>query len=424
MDNRQNRNILMIMVGYCVILLGFGLIAGDISESVSGFMRILCSPTQLTLDFFKIGTVGGTFINAGLVGLGCVLLYLLTRTNLNSVSMMCFFLTIGFSFFGINLLNMWPCILGALLYAVVKKEKFSTVTNVALFATSLAPFVSEGMWRYPISDVFVIKLLFGVLLGVICGFMMPILCKHSPNLHKGYTLYNAAAVAGLIALVLYSVLFKGLGVEAPVNTDLGDSQGVVVIFNFVLVLYALGWGLYLGGIKKYKDLLGHTGYGVDFVKEYGLGTVMINIAVSGVVAFGVYTLFGAKLTGPTCGCLICLLAVAPCGAHFLNVLPIAIGYFLASLFGAFELNAQAIIVGYCFACAMCPVSGKFGWLSGIVMGMLHALIVTSVVTFHGGFCLYNGGFTAGILMIVFAPVLECLFVPQDRIGLLPVWRKD
>ena len=49
-------------------------------------------------------------------------------------------------------------------------------------------------------------------------------------------------------------------------------------------------------------------------------------------------------------------------------------------------------------------------------------MVTSVVTFHCGLCLYNGGFTCGITAIVLVPVLETFYTPSDTLRLLPQWK--
>ena len=39
---------------------------------------------------------------------------------------------------------------------------------------------------------------------------------------------------------------------------------------------------------------------------------------------------------------------------------------------------------------------------------MHYLLVTSVPNMHGGFCLYNGGFTAAVICVILVPVLERL----------------
>ena len=44
--------------------------------------------------------------------------------------------------------------------------------------------------------------------------------------------------------------------------------------------------------------------------------------------------------------------------------------------------------------------------AGILAGALHYCLVTSVPLLHGGFCLYNGGFTAAFVALVLVPQLE------------------
>ena len=37
-----------------------------------------------------------------------------------------------------------------------------------------------------------------------------------------------------------------------------------------------------------------------------------------------------------------------------------------------------------------------------------------VLLLHGGFCLYNGGFTCGIVAFVLVPVLECFLGTKEE----------
>jgi hypothetical protein len=101
------------------------------------------------------------------------------------------------------------------------------------------------------------------------------------------------------------------------------------------------------------------------------------------------------------------------------------GYALASLvFGwiapllggnfTFQLNAQAICVGLCYANGLSPIADKYGWRYGMVAAILHYLLVTSVPNMHGGFCLYNGGFTAALICIILVPELERFSATKDE----------
>ena len=70
------------------------------------------------------------------------------------------------------------------------------------------------------------------------------------------------------------------------------------------------------------------------------------------------------------------------------------------------INAQVIVIGLCFANGLSPIVSKYGWFWGCVASIMHFVLVTSVPNMHGGFCLYNGGFTAGVICILLVPVLE------------------
>ena len=60
---------------------------------------------------------------------------------------MSLWLMTGFSFFGKNLLNIWPIIIGVYLYSKYQKEPFLNYSLVALLSTTLAPAVSQLSFR-------------------------------------------------------------------------------------------------------------------------------------------------------------------------------------------------------------------------------------------------------------------------------------
>lgn len=414
------------MLYFSLTAIATGFIVSPPAEAFAGLLTLITSPTQLTMDAFHVGGVGGAFLNVGLVGLCSTGVLAISHSKLSGVSLMAFFLTYGFSFFGMNILNIWPCILGTYLFTRQQKVHFAAHVNTALFSTSLSPFVSEIIWRYPLFDglpcEFLLRILAAFAVGGLAGFLMPILCTHSPNLHKGYSLYNAAAVAGYIGVMLYAVMYQALNVSPPSNATPGDSNPFIV--NTYMIFTCAG--LILAGFffneksfRGYNKLFFCSGYRTDFSRTLGIPITMIHIGFFGLYVTLYYNIIGAPMNGPTLGSILCLLAVAPCGAHLLNVMPILFGYALASQLFHFNLNAQSIVVGVSFACALCQIAGHFGAICGVFAGMLHAALVSTVVSFHAGFCLYNGGFTSGICAIILVPILEHFFQPTDRLHLVP-----
>ena len=102
-----------------------------------------------------------------------------------------------------------------------------------------------------------------------------------------------------------------------------------------------------------------------------------------------------------------------------------LGYFLASeIFdvlaivtgGTFvqHLNAQAIVVGLCYANGLSPIADKYGYRYALVAAMMHYCMVTTVPELHGAMCLYNGGFTAALVCLLMVPGLERHFHTKEQ----------
>jgi hypothetical protein len=70
------------------------------------------------------------------------------------------------------------------------------------------------------------------------------------------------------------------------------------------------------------------------------------------------------------------------------------------------------LIGLCYANGLSPISGKYGVFYGMLAGGLHYLLVSAVPDMHGGFCLYNGGFTAALICIILVPELERFSQPK------------
>ena len=389
--------------------------AGDMHK---GLGRIVSKPSLLTKDYFftEIGSVSGAFLNVGLVGAVCCAMMFLPGAAVSGGTVAAYMLTVGFSFFGINILNIWPFILGTFVYSLIKRQPFAKNINFAMFSTALAPLVSEVLFRYPMGPddyhgITLLGVVLALVIGVVVGVTMPALCAHAQNFHKGYDLYNAGPAAGFLCFMIFAVMYKTLGFEAPAIVGTLGEGSKALCNTFAIICFALciALGLLLGGGKGYLKLLTDAGHKVDFAAKHGIGPTVINFGVYGLFILAYYNIIGATFTAATFGVVWCMLAFCAAGATPLNVLPILIGYFIGSRFGVTAINAQAIVVGACFASGLAPVSGKYGPIAGIIAGIMHYCLVTSVPAIHGGFNLYNGGFTSGLVAFVLVPILEHFF---------------
>ena len=401
--------------------------APDHAEMLSGLGGIVTGPAQLTRDSFKpeLGSVSGAMLNYALVGASFCAMLFLPGAEVTGTTVLAYFLTVGFCSYGINILNILPLILGVYVYSIAKRERFGKYVNFAMFSTAVAPLISEVLFRYPSADAIHGITPQGVglalLIGLMTGFAIPPLCAHAPALHKGYDLYNAGPAAGFWCMLLYAMLYRARGIEppAPVLELGGNYRAFVNIFCGIAFALCAALGLALNrGAGDYRALVSDSGYRSDFTKKYSAGANLINLGAYGLFTLLYYNLIGASFNGVTMGAIFCMTCCCMNGATPLNVLPVMLGYCAMGLLNrvgatSFALNAQSIVVGLCFATGLAPISGEYGVVAGVVAGMLHYFLVTLVPAVHGGFNLYNGGFTAGIVCFVYVPLLELYFKKKN-----------
>lgn len=410
---------------FTVAFLAAALLMPDRAQMISGLQRIISQPNKISTNYFYLGGFAATFLNMGLVALSCLALYVLFGATANNVSTLAFLLTLGFTSWGINILNMWPSVLGVMLYCLVKKEKFSSNVNIMLFSTGIAPLISELMVRYPHPETVGFNLsgvILALMVGLAIGFFLSAGLAHAPKVHKGFDLYNAAVPVGMTAFFLQAVLYKSMGVAlpaAPAAETLQVASRLMVNVFCGVVFGVLVVAAFLMGCKPkdYWNLMVDPENAASFSAAYGKAAFLMNVGVYGLFILGYYNLIDASFNGITFGIIFCMLACCNSGSHPGSVLPIILGYVAASVVyrglsglagGTFTgaINAQAIMVGLCYANGLSPISRKYGWAYSFVAGIMHYTLVTSVPMLHGGYCLYNGGFTAAFVCLLLIPILE------------------
>ncbi len=405
----------------------------DRADMIPGLWQILSQPSKLSTSYFALGGYAATFLNMGLVCAICLGFFVIFKGTPNNASTLAVILTTGFGVWGINILNLWPSVFGVWLYCLVKKEKFGPNVNAMLFSTGIAPILTDLMIRYPHPEVVGFNLpgiLLSLLVGAFIGFLLPAGLAFSPKVHKGFDLYSAALPVGMTAFFLNGALYKTMGVALPAGAP-AEQLAVtspLIVNTFCVILFAtcIVTAFILGcRPKDYWRLLTDPELVTNFSSTYGNATFLMNVGIFGLFILGYYNLIGASFNGVTFGIIFCMLATCNSGSHPANVWPIMLGYFLASTFfgwispffgGSFtcQLNAQAICVGLCYANGLSPISDKYGWRYGTLAAMMHYILVTSVPNMHGGFCLYNGGFTAALICLILVPELERFTRTKDE----------
>ncbi len=418
--------VFFLFVSWCFIIAAICM--PDRAQMLSGFGKILTGTCKISTNYFELGGFAATFLNMGFVGLFCTILCCLPGAKPNNVTTLGVLLTIGFGSWGINPLNMIPTILGVCLYCLVKREKLGAMSNAMMYSTGIAPLISDLLFRYPGTEYIGfnwIGLGLALFIGLIIGFFLPAGLAHAPNIHKGFDHYSAAVPIGMTAFFLRTVLYNvvlgwKIGDLSNLSTLAAPETASWMIINIfcgvvfgLFIVFALLMGC---KPKDYWQLLKDSGHGVSFTSKYGNAPFLMNAGVFGLFLLLYFNLTGGPATGMTFGIIFCMLATCNSGSHPGNVWPIMVGYVLTSVvFGwlyqgegdfALTVGNQSIMIGLCYANGMSPISGKYGFGAGILAGALHYLLVTAVPDLHGGFCLYNGGFTAALICLLFVPQLE------------------
>jgi hypothetical protein len=334
-----------------------------------------------------------------------------------------------------------------------------------MFSTALAPFISDLLFRYTVGqfNLGTIQLsLPGVILAIVfstlSGFIIPALLPGISAIQKGYNMYQAGLAIGIFGICAHALLYRTLGFSSPdvvvrdnpVYESFNNSYVVFMdIFFLILFLTTIVFGFFMNGrnFHDYHHLWRCSGRGTDFSTKFGMPVCFINFGVYGLCFLAYLNVIfimpdllrmifpsiqlpvTAGFTGPTVGAIFAALTFVADGQHPRNVAPVVLGYIVLFAFVCvvyaflggtipWMLSTQSYINGVAFATGLCPIAGKYGWKKGLFAGLVHAIICSSTASMHGGFVLFNGGFTAGLTALIMIPVLDSYHVfpryPDDE----------
>lgn len=373
-------------------------------EIFNGLIRIILTPDILITDYVEIGGIGATLVNAALTSIISIFILVFIGIKPNGSTIMALWLMTGFSFFGKNILNIWPVMFGVYLFAKYQKQPLLNYTLVMLLSTTLAPTVSQISF---ISDNIFIGLLFGAIIGVFTGFVLTPIATHCISSHSGYNLYNIGFACGLLGTLLMS-LFRSVGIDFKTqliwNTD---NDRFFLVFMVIICLYLIGVGIYYGkNIKKnLKKISKQSGKLVsDFYLLFG-ETTYINMGIIGLFATFYLLIIGGNLNGPTLGGIFTIIGFGCFGKHLKNIIPVMIGTTIGGLISIHSLSDPGILLAILFSTCLAPIGGKFGWKLGILSGIFHVALVTNVGYLHGGLNLYNNGLAGGFVAMILIPLI-------------------
>ena len=398
-DNLTDFIILMYILFFILI----GLFLQTPAELLLGLKNIVISTGILITDYTVISGVGPTLVNGGLVGLIGFILIKKNDVPMVGASIAAIFTMIGFAFFGKNIVNILPIILGVYFYSRYMKKEFRGYIYPALYGTALAPLVSEVAIHTPLG------ILGGLAVGIIAGMIVPPLATHLLSGHEGHNLYNIGFTAGFTGLLLTNIL-RGFSYEPQTVSLWGTEHHTELrILMLVLTISLLIVGFFVNGrsFKGYKDLLNEPGVLIsDFVNSAGLGNTLMNMGIVGLIGMFYIEIVNGDYNGATLGGLLTMIGFASFGKQPKNIFPVMLGVYLATIFSPFPANAPGALLAALFVTTIAPLAGNYGFLIGVLAGFVHLSVVHFTGILHGGLNLYNNGFTGGLVATAFVGIIN------------------
>ena len=376
---------------------------------VSGMMTILVSPSQLFTDYMEIASVGSTLLNVAIMLGISIYSYKKLEIPLNGTVIGSLGMLAGFSFFGKNLFNSIPFMIGVWIYTKVTKQNYRNYVIVGLFGSALGPLISFLAFSGVLPQGW--SVLIAYALGIFIGFILPQLSTQFLGFHQGFSLYNVGFTAGIIGMVVLGFM-NAFGIEVETRT-LTSTQSPLILYQlligFCVILIMTSFYLHFKKKEKYhlKLLLKLSGrLPSDFVEMTNLATVTLNMSIIGFILLGYVLMNGGQLNGPIVGSIIGVMSFGAFGNQVKNTVPVLVGIMIGSYLTGVEPTSTSALIAAIFGTTLAPVSGYYGPFAGMIAGFVHITLVSHVVVMHGGLNLYNNGFAGGFVAAVLVPIFE------------------
>lgn len=186
-NNKQFAILLSILFGG---MIAAGTIGGP--DAWKKYREILQTTGHGGTDYLKSKGGAATLINMGMNGLFVMWFLVLLGGDLNGPTIGSIFTVVGFSATGKHLRNIVPVMLGVWLASLAKQWSITdpSATLALMLSTTLAPIAGE----------------FGIVAGIIAGFLHSSVALNVGIVYGGMNLYNNGFAGGLVAIFLVPVI--------------------------------------------------------------------------------------------------------------------------------------------------------------------------------------------------------------------------
>ncbi len=187
-DNQFHELFLYGTIIISLFIIGFAFLADP--KVYKKYALITKESGRLITDFIDVAGKPATLLNIGIMGLFSVLIVVVLGIQINGPVFGAILTIIGFGAFGKHLLNSTPVVLGAILAVLLTPLQLTMGPILAiLFVTGLAPISGR----------------FGVVAGLLAGFVHLLITPLALQFQGGFDLYNNGFAAGFVGAVISSL---------------------------------------------------------------------------------------------------------------------------------------------------------------------------------------------------------------------------
>jgi len=398
---------LFLIIYFMIIIFSSFLVFG-IKETIKGFIRIQISPGRLISDYFVLGGIGGSFLNASLLSIISIILIIILKMDVSGPVIASVFTIFGFALFGKNIISVLTLWIGVYISSLIARKKFIEYIFIAFFGSALSPVFSIITFELTMTPY--LSLFLGILFAIIVGILLPPTAIYVLRFHQGYNLYNVGMTAGFLSLFISSIL-RNLNVDLKLF-DLW-SEGKDIFSTLIVPLSSIIF-IIAGILKKPKNTVEEF---IKLQKENGRlpsdflilsskDATFLNMGILTLIYFLYVLISRSPINGPVLGGLFTIFGFAAFGKNIRNCIPILLGVFVTSILLNKPLNSPAIILGALFSTTLAPLSGTFGFFVGFIGGVLHIILVQYTAGWVGGLNLYNNGFAGGLVATFIVAIID------------------
>lgn len=186
----NNTLFMEILIGFFLILMVIGLV--NEHHIWEKYLDILKHPGMAGTDYIVEEGLGATLFNMGINGILATIFVVAVGSDLNGPTIGGIFTIVGFSATGKHIRNITPVVAGVWLASLTKMWNITDPGAIlaALFSTTLAPIAGK----------------FGILCGILAGFLHSSVAQSVGIICGGMNLYNNGFAGGIVSAFLVPVI--------------------------------------------------------------------------------------------------------------------------------------------------------------------------------------------------------------------------